>query len=66
MTNTPYIAFAFLEQLFSLINNLNRNVDIAYSKRINYWKLSFGKTQNPFKNRPLHHHKSDKGLLSVL
>ena len=29
MTNTPYIAFAFLEQLISLINN--RNVDIAYS-----------------------------------
>ena len=29
MTNTLYIAFAFLEQLFSLINN--RNVDIAYS-----------------------------------
>ena len=29
MTNTPYIEFAFLEQLFSLINN--RNEDIAYS-----------------------------------
>ena len=29
ITNTPYIAFAFLEQLFSLINN--RNLDIAYS-----------------------------------
>ena len=32
MTNTPYIAFAFLEQLFSLRNN--RNVVIAYSN----WK----------------------------
>ena len=29
MTNTLYIAFAFLEQMFSLINN--QNVDIAYS-----------------------------------
>ena len=29
MTNTPYSAFAFFEQLFSLINNWN--VDIAYS-----------------------------------
>ena len=29
MTNTPYIAFAFLEQLLSLINN--QNVDISYS-----------------------------------
>ena len=29
MTNTLHIAFAFLEQLFSLINN--QNVDIAYS-----------------------------------
>ena len=29
MTNTPYIAFALLEQLLSLINN--RNVDITYS-----------------------------------
>ena len=29
MTNTLYIAFAFLEQLFSLINN--QNVDIVYS-----------------------------------
>ena len=66
MTNTPYIAFAFLEQLFSLINNLNRNVEIAYSKRINHWKLSFSKTQNPFKNRLLNRHKSDKCLLSVL
>ena len=28
MTNTSYIAFAFLEQLFSLINN--RNVDTTY------------------------------------
>ena len=28
VTNTLYIAFAFLEQLFSLINNLN--VDTAY------------------------------------
>ena len=28
MTNTSYIAFAFLEQLFSLINN--QNVDTAY------------------------------------
>ena len=28
MTNTPYITFAFLEQLFSLIKNLN--VDTAY------------------------------------
>ena len=33
MTNTLYIAFVFLEQLFSLINN--QNVDIAYS---NYCK----------------------------
>ena len=31
MTNTTYSAFAFLEQLFSLINK--RNVDIAYSKK---------------------------------
>ena len=37
MTNTPYIAFALVGQLFSLINN--RNVDIAYSKCINYLKL---------------------------
>ena len=29
MTNTPYITFVFLEQLFSLINN--PNVDIVYS-----------------------------------
>ena len=29
MTNTPYIAFAFLEQLFSLTNN--QNVDITYT-----------------------------------
>ena len=29
MTNTLYITFPFLEQLFSLINN--QNVDIAYS-----------------------------------
>ena len=28
MTNTPYSTFAFLEQLFSIINN--RDVDIAY------------------------------------
>ena len=34
MTNTPYIAVAFLEQLFSLINN--RSVDIAYSNKKNY------------------------------
>ena len=27
MTNTPYRAFAYLEQLFSLINN--RNVDVV-------------------------------------
>ena len=31
MTNTPYIAFAFLEQLFSLINN--RNVHIQKLKK---------------------------------
>ena len=31
MTNTPYSAFAFLEQLFPLINK--RNVDIAYIKK---------------------------------
>ena len=31
MTNTTYSAFAFLEQLFSLINK--RKVDIAYSKK---------------------------------
>ena len=29
MTNTLYIAFVFLEQLFSLINN--QNEDMAYS-----------------------------------
>ena len=29
MTNTPYSTFAFLEQLFSIINNWN--VDIVYS-----------------------------------
>ena len=39
MTNTPYIAFAFLEQLLSLINN--RNVDMAYSNWKNYLKFSF-------------------------
>ena len=31
MTNTPYSTFAYLEQLFSLINN--RNVDIAYTRK---------------------------------
>ena len=31
MTNTQYNAFAFLEQLFSLINKWN--VDIAYSEK---------------------------------
>ena len=30
MTNTPYIAFTFLEQLFSLINN--QNEDIMYTQ----------------------------------
>ena len=32
MRNTLYISFAFLEQLFSLINN--QNVDIAYSNKL--------------------------------
>ena len=32
MTNTPNIAFAFLKQLFSFINN--QKVDIAYSNNI--------------------------------
>ena len=54
MSNIPYslyIAFALVEQLFSLINNLNL-VNIAYSKCIlnyMYVKLSFNKTQNPSK-----------------
>ena len=39
MTNTPYIAFAFLEQLLSLINT--QNVDIACSNWKNYLKFSF-------------------------
>ena len=39
MTNTPYIAFAFLEQLLSLINT--ENVDIACSNWKNYLKFSF-------------------------
>ena len=42
MTNTRYSTFAFLEQLFSIINNWN--VDIVYSikKKIkNYLKFSF-------------------------
>ena len=43
-TNILYIAFAFLEQLFSLINN--QNVDIAYSNKLlkklrPYSKFSF-------------------------
>ena len=45
ITNTPYSVFAFLEQLFSLINN--RDVDIAYSSlRKNYLKKTtpFSKT----------------------
>lgn len=32
MTNTPNIAFAFLKQLFSFINN--QKVDIAYTNNI--------------------------------
>ena len=47
MTNTPYIAFALVGQLFSLINN--RNVDIAYSKYINYLKLLSVKEKNLLK-----------------
>ena len=44
ITNTLYSAFAFLEQLFSLINN--QNVDIAYSNKLlkklrPYSKFSF-------------------------
>ena len=31
MTNTPYIAFTFLEQLFSLINNQNEEIMIVYT-----------------------------------
>ena len=71
MTNTPYIAFALVELLFSLTNN--RNVDIAYGRCINYLKLSFKrqntfknntfKRQNTFKNRLINHHKY---TLSVL
>ena len=71
MANIPYIAFALVEQLFSLINN--RNVDIAYGKCINYLKLSFErqntfnkntfKRQNTLKNRLLNRHKY---TLSVL
>ena len=38
MTNTPYSAFTFLEQLFSLINN--RNVNIAYGNRKKLLKIS--------------------------
>ena len=38
MSNTLYSKFAFLEQLFSLINN--RNVDIAYSNRRKLLKIS--------------------------
>ena len=38
MSNTPYSNFAFLEQLFSLINN--QNVDIPYSKRRKLLKIS--------------------------
>ena len=48
MTNTPYSTFAFLEQLFSIINNWN--VDIVYSikkKKKNYLKFSFS-TKNTF------------------
>lgn len=45
MTNATYIAFA-LGELFSLINNWN--VDIAYSKCINYLKLSFSKKTKTF------------------
>ena len=60
MTNATYIAFT-LVALFSLINNWN--VDIAYSKCINYLKLSFSKAQKPFKIRLLNHPKC---LLSVL
>ena len=36
--NTLYSKFAFLEQLFSLINN--RNVDISYSNRRKLLKIS--------------------------
>ena len=45
-----YIAFALVEQLFSLINNPNL-VNIVHSKYVNYMnvKLSFNKTQNPSK-----------------
>ena len=41
MTNTRYSTFAFLEQLFSIINNWN--VDIVYSnlKKKNYLKFPF-------------------------
>ena len=38
MSNTLYSKFAFLEQLFSLINN--RNVDITYSNRRKLLKIS--------------------------
>ena len=37
MTSTPYITFAFLEQLFALI--YNRNEGIAYSSWKNYLKI---------------------------
>ena len=41
MTNTWYSTFAFLEQLFSIINNWN--VDIVYSnlEKKNYLKFPF-------------------------
>ena len=58
MTNTPYTAFALVEQLFSLINN--RNVDIAYGKCVNYLKLSF-KRQLRLKAT----HLKDKTLLKT-
>ena len=38
MSNTLYSKFAFLEQLYSLINN--RNVDITYSNRRKLLKIS--------------------------
>ena len=48
MTNTLYIAFAFLEQLLSLINS--RNVDIAYSN----WKFSFHTQNTAKKSQQVH------------
>ena len=58
MKNTPYIAFAVFERMFS---KNNRNVDIAYSYCKNYFKISFAFLS--FRNWLLHRQKH---ILSVL